>query len=867
MGKTIGFNVAIGGDTSKLNAALKQTQTQINNTSKAVSQLTRLTKFDPSNTMAFKAKQAELGKELTATKDKLEMLNAKKADMDKAFAEGKISTKEWSNYQFELKQTADKLKELEKQTRSYSPALDQMAAKIGQAGAKMTELGGKIKGVGDKISSLGSSLTTKVTAPLVAAGTVAVAKYAEVDKTMQLTNKTMGNTAEQAQLLSKSMKSAAANSTYGMGDAAQATLNFARAGLKAEEAAAALAPSMNLAAGEAGDLDTVSAGLVATINGFHDSFASTGKYADVFANACNNSALEINSLSSSMSVAAPIFAAAGYSVQDAALYLGTMANAGIEASVGANALKTGLARLLSPAKDGAAWMDRLGISITDSSGKMKDAVTVQAELHDAFAGLSEAEQISAASAIFGKNQMSNWLALINSAPEEVQALNLSLSQTGTTTEMASAMMSGFGGSIEKLKSSIDVAATSFGEALAPSISKVADKIQGLTDWYNSLDAGTQTQIANTALIIAAIGPVILIVGKLVSGIGTIITTVGSLCTFISSTLIPAITALGAPVIAIIAVIGAVIAALVHLYTTNEEFRNKVNECFGQIFEKVGTVLSQIMELVSSFIAFIQPAIDGIMSWLGTVIGDALTNITTIISGALDLISGLIDFFAGLVTGDWDRCWSGIQQMTSGVLNMISGFISGILGGIKNTISGIISAIVSIFTTGFNTVKNITSSIFSGLVWLISQPLERAKSVVQSIIDAIKGFFNFSISWPHIPMPHFSIKPRGWDVGDLLRGKIPRLGISWYAKAMDQPRILDGAQIFGAMNGKLLGGGEKGREVVMSEEQLKNMGGGKTTYQTNNITIVQREGEDEESLAKRVVKLIKKDIDDDEEVFA
>lgn len=866
MGKTIGFNVAIGGDTSKLNAALKQTQTQINTTSKAVQQLTRLTKFDPSNTMAFKAKQAELGKELQSTKDKLEMLNSKKADMDKAFAEGKISTKEWTDYQFELKQTADKLKELEKQTRNYSPALEQMAAKIGQAGAKLEGLGGKIKGVGDKISGLGSSLTTKVTAPLVAAGTVAVAKFAEVDKTMALTNKTMGNTKEQAQLLSKSMKSAAANSTYGMGDAAQATLNFARAGLKAEEAAAALAPSMNLAAGEAGDLDTVSAGLVATINGFHDSFASTGKYADVFANACNNSALEINSLSSSMSVAAPIFAAAGYSVQDAALYLGTMANAGIEASVGANALKTGLARLLSPSKGAAVWMDRLKISVTDSTGKMKDAVTVQAELHDAFAGLSEAEQISAASAIFGKTQMSNWLALINSAPEEVQALNLSLGQTGTTSEMASAMMSGFGGSIEKLKSSIDVAATSFGEALAPSISKVADKIQGLTDWYNSLDASTQTQIANIALIIAAIGPVILIVGKLVSGIGTIISTVGSLCTFISSTLIPAISALGAPVIAIIAVIGAVIAVLVHLYTTNEEFRDKVNECFGQIFEKVGTVLSQIMDLVQSFIAFIQPAIDGIMSWLGTAIGDALTNMTTIISGALDLISGLIDFFAGLVTGDWSRCWSGIQQMTSGVLNMISGFISGILGGIKNTIGGIISAIVAIFTTGFNTVKNITSNIFNGLVWLISQPLERAKSVVRSIIDAIKGFFNFSISWPHIPMPHFSIRPRGWDVGDLLKGKIPRLGISWYAKAMDQPRILDGAQIFGAMNGKLLGGGEKGREVVMSEEQLKKMGGG-TTYQTNNITIVQREGEDEESLAKRVVKIIKKDIDDDEEVFA
>ena len=85
------------------------------------------------------------------------------------------------------------------------------------------------------------------------------------------------------------MEDAARNSTFGMSDAANASLNFARAGLTAEQAAAALAPAMNLAAGEGGDLDTVSQGLVGTINAFGDSFEKTGDYADVFANACNNS--------------------------------------------------------------------------------------------------------------------------------------------------------------------------------------------------------------------------------------------------------------------------------------------------------------------------------------------------------------------------------------------------------------------------------------------------------------------------------------------------------------------------------------------------------------------------------------------------
>ena len=59
-------------------------------------------------------------------------------------------------------------------------------------------------------------------------------------------------------------------------------------------------------------------------------------------------------------------------------------------------------------------------------------------------------------------------------------------------------------------------------------------------------------------------------------------------------------------------------------------------------------------------------------------------------------------------------------------------------------------------------------------------------------------------------------------------KVPRLSIDWYAKAMDKPYLLDGATIFGSTGNSLLGGGEKGREVIMSENYLKNLIEGKRT---------------------------------------
>lgn len=516
-----GITIEIDGDTTKLTKAIKQSEDQIRQSTSGLKDINNLLKIDPGNTELLSQKYKLLQTDIDGCKTKLTTLKEAQQQMVR---EGKVGTDEYDKLQREIVETEQKIKSLTKEMRNFGSVSAQQIAAAGE----------KVKKVGDGMQNVGQKLMP-VTAALTAAGTVSVQKFAEVDKTMTLTNQTMGNTKEQADLLNRAMKDAAMNSTFGMNDAAQASLNFARAGLSAEQAAAAIAPAMNLAAGEGGNLDTVSAGLVATINGFGDSFQNTSHYADVFAIACNKSALDVDGLSEAMSIAAPVFKTAGYSVDDAALYMGVMANNGIEASEAANGLKTGLARLVAPAKQGKETMMDLGLYTEDASGKMvsaftnvdgsmKSSIEIQSILHDKFKDLSESEQIAAASAIFGKNQMSKWLALINTAPEDVQALSAEIQGcAGTTDEMAKAMMSGFGGSLEKLKSSIDVAAESLGEALAPTISKVADAIQKAVNWFNSLDSEEQTAVANALLLVAALGPVLIVGGKIVSGLGTIMT--------------------------------------------------------------------------------------------------------------------------------------------------------------------------------------------------------------------------------------------------------------------------------------------------------------------------------------------------------
>lgn len=774
-----GITIEIDGDTSKLSKALKDIDSKIKQSQNNLKDIDKLLKFDPGNTQLLQQKYKNLGTEIDETKKKLENLKAAESQASQALANGSMTQQEFDSLQREIIETEQKLKGLETEFKNFGSVAAQQVALAGE----------KVKEFGGKVEDLGGSLTKRVTLPIAAIGVAGAKNFAEVDKTMQLANKTMGNSAAEAEELNKAMKEAAANSTFGMSDAANATLNFARAGLDAEQSAAALAPAMNLAAGEGGDLDTVSAGLVATINGFHGSFKDAEKYADVFATACNNSALDINSLSNAMSIAAPIFSSAGYSVNDAALYMGVMANNGIEANKAANSLKTGLARLVSPAKDGAEMMDKLGISVTNADGTMKDSITIQKELHEVFAELSESEQIAAASAIFGKNQMAPWLALINTAPGDVDKLNNSLASCkGTTREMADTMMGGFGGSIEKAKSSLDVLVYSLGESLAPMISKVIDFIQGLVDWFNALSPEQRDLIVNIGLIAAAIGPLLIILGKFMTAIGSIMTWAPKIVSGIS-TIGGGLKALWGvmsanPITLIVAAIAALVAAFVYLWNHCEWFRQFWIDLWEAIKIVVALFIVVVKQLWQEFVS----ALAKIWETIKNVVASACEAIKNVVTTA----------------------WNAIKTTVSNVINGVKDKIAKGFTAARDTISNIL-----------NSIRDKFKAIWDGVIGIVSRA-----------IDKIKSFFNFHWELPKIKLPHFSIQ----GSFSLAPPSIPHISVDWYRKAMNDGMILNSPTIFGmGRDGRLLGGGEAGSETVVGTESLRSMITGAVAAAVSGVT--------------------------------
>ncbi len=749
-----GITVEIGGDTTKLSKALEGVNKNIKNTQTQLKDVEKLLKLDPTNTELLSQKQKLLADAVSSTTGKLETLKkaseqaagtkdnydawkakydpikqkigeteAKLKDLkeqskiaDEQLSKGEISQEKYDALQREIKDTSDELASLKQSAKAVSDEFGNPISpeqydslqreiieteqdlqrlqreaenskialeKIGEAGALMEKAGDKISGAGKKL--------LPITAGVSALGTTAAVKFADVDKTMQLTNATMKNSEEQANLLDKAMKDAASNSTFGMSDAATATLNFARAGLTAEQAASALAPAMNLAAGEGGSLDTVSAGLVATINGFHGSF------------------------------------------DDAA-----------------NSLKTGLARLVSPAKEGAAMMNQLGISVTESDGSMKDSITIQKELNAAFSKLSESEQIAAASAIFGKNQMAPWLALINTAPTDVETLSGSINNcAGTTDEMSQAMMSGFGGSIEQLKSSIDVLLTSLGQLLADYLTPIIAKIQEWVTKFNALNDGTKQTIIKIALIAAALGPLLIVIGKTISTVGMLMKFVSNIPTLIASAktafaaLSGAIGSISAPVVAVVAVIAALIAAFVHLWNTNEDFKNSILSIWEQIkatFERLTSgIVGRLNDLGFNFEDFsdvVKTVWQGLCDILAPWFEGVFTYIAEIFDVVVDTILGILDIFIGLFTGDWEQMWNGVKGIFVGIWDFIKNSFTNII----NTLKGIADVFLGWFGTSWNEMWTAIKDFFIGIWNNICAAFTSVRDFSVNTWNAISTFF-------------------------------------------------------------------------------------------------------------------------------
>ena len=246
----------------------------------------------------------------------------------------------------------------------------------------------------------------------------------------------------------------------------------------------------------------------------------------------NQTVVSIEDLTIAIPKAGPVVKQLGGDVEDLAFFLTAMKEGGINASEGANALKSGLASLINPTKKASEMLSGFGINIKSivetNKGNIRQTVIDFSRALDTLDPLNRARAIEQ---LFGKFQFARLSTLFQNVTKDGTQASKVLGLTTNSIEQLAimserelgtiedAVSTKFKKSIQDLKLTLEPIGKTFLEAITP----IAQSIAGLLDKFNNLGSGTKKFIVVATTLVGIIGPSLLMTfGLLANGAANIV---------------------------------------------------------------------------------------------------------------------------------------------------------------------------------------------------------------------------------------------------------------------------------------------------------------------------------------------------------
>lgn len=472
----------------------------------------------------------------------------------------------------------DKINKAKTALNQMNNELKELPNHLQAIGEDWEALGDKFQSAGKSVSKVGDTLT-KATAPITAGIGLSIKTVADYESAMDkawsvtgaldssLTDLEKQTVFEQLSAKAREMGEA---TKFTASEAADAIYYMGLAGWDADAVMSGLSGVMNLAAASGEDLARTSDIVTDSLTAFGQSAEMSDHFADVMAATMANSNTTVDLLGESFKYVGAVAGSFGYSIDDVALGLGLMANAGVKGSQAGTGLRQAIQKLTDPTDKTAGVMEKYGVSLFDTEGKALSFAEVIQSLRGKFGGvnvdiqemasilendgeealdsytnslnltMTDQEKLTAIVQMFGTRALPGVLAMIDASEEDYNKLATAIQTSsdavevngemfeGAAAAMAAVQLDNFTGQMTILKSKLQELAISFGEQMLPTLMKLVDGAQKFVDGLNGMSDGTKEAILKIGLFVAAVGPVLSIGGRFISGIGTLVSGGGKL---------------------------------------------------------------------------------------------------------------------------------------------------------------------------------------------------------------------------------------------------------------------------------------------------------------------------------------------------
>ena len=622
--------------------------------------------------------------------------------------------------------------------------------KIEKAGTKVTGIGKKIEKAGDAVGKVGKKF-----APLsaAAAGTLtAVTKGASDFQNGMAKMSTLFDTSQvSVQKLSKEFLNLSNETGKSAVELTEAGYQALSASVPVEKLGGFIRTSANMA--KVGFTDTAtSVDLLSTaVNAYGLEADQADSIANKLVNTQNLGKTSVNELASSMGKVIPTAAGMNVNLDQLCTMYTLMTKQGIATAESTTYMNSMLNELGDSGTDvGKVLKEKTGKSFQDlmKDGKTTgDALKIlkdySKETGTAFNELWSSQEAGKAAMALLNDSAGDFNETMGSMANVADLVGQGLEKMNTpSAKMAKAL--------NRIKNSGIELGSVLLTTVAPYVEQFTKKVEELTEKFNKMPDSQKKMVLVMLAVVASISPVLAIMGKLIKvfadgpiAVGNLMKGFGKLQT--------AIAGINAPVVAIVAVIAVLVAAFTHLWNTNENFRNNMIAIWDQIRDKISSFVDNVKErfagLNISFadiVSALKAIWDGFCEILAPVFEGAFAALADTITTVCDVLIGILDTFIGLFTGNWEQCWTRIQEVFGGIWEGIKAVLTDVLEALK----GVIDTFLGWFGTDLDTVwSEITStveSVWNGIVDFFASVWNEITSAASSAWETIKNVITVAI---------------------------------------------------------------------------------------------------------------------------